>query len=393
MNEKEEYVRQYEKLASKAPNWYMDAYDLFDVISYYEENGRRFDAEVCLKQALLLHPDDSRLLLKKAEYLKSAGHVKEADEIMANSDDIDGLDLKFYELERALTNFDIRTAEKLLDEIRDEFDQDETDCYVWTEVTEICLDYGFVRLALKAIEKVPEFNNPPVEFLPGQKRAFLLRGECYYQLHDLKNALAWLNKALDIDPYDAAIWGILADIHYETKNFAQAQEACQYALAIDGRNEKALRVSFFCYLMTNDVQNAHKLALEYEKYCPGEYYVPLNDGYMLLSCGYLDAAYQQYCLANAACANENPDKLRIVGEMAQTQLRMNKVDEAFVTLQCACSLGVSYIDVCLQMAQLTASIGKSDYALERLREAVSLGCSEEQEEIVRAIEGQIINKK
>ena len=376
MTEKQENIQLYEKYAAKAPNWYMEPSQLLDVIEYYEDNGRHLDAEVCLRQALTLHPDDMQLLIKKAYFLKSVGRVEEADAVIAGLGDTTDIEVLFYQVERALARFDSTLAEDIFAQIVTMDDPDIPDWSLWTEMAEICLDYGYVRMALNAVGKVPRDDK-------NYKRACVLQGECYYQLHQVQRSVTFLNKALDIDPYDAALWGMLADIHYENRQMAQAVEACQYALAIDAKNEKALRVNFFCLLMQQKHAEAHEMALTYEKFWPGEYYVPLNDGYQLLSLGKCREAYEQYRRANMVCPNENPDKLRIVGEMAQVQLRLGMVEEAFVTMQCACSLGVGYIDVCLQMAQLAASVRQYEFATLRLREAVRMGCSPEQTETVK----------
>ena len=53
-------VREYERKLSEAsvPFW-MDAPDILDILDYYEEQNQYFEAELCMRLALKLHPHDT----------------------------------------------------------------------------------------------------------------------------------------------------------------------------------------------------------------------------------------------------------------------------------------------------------------------------------------------
>lgn len=362
MTQRSTAVDTYESLALAAPHWYMDASELIDVVEYYEDHGRIAEAETCLRQALQLHPNDEALRVKHAYVLRSHGQVEQADKIVRQLPK-DNIDVMFYKAENALASFRIEEATQIYNRILNNDSKDSPDWQLRIEIAESYIMEGYLREAMQILSEIP--GTAPVA-----KRAFILRSECLYSLHDTAGSIAALNHALDLDPYDVANWSMLAELQYESHHISEAQEACQYALAINAYDEKALRISYFAYAVNSQFAEALQVASTYVQHWPNEYYLPMNAGELCVTEGRMEEALEYLSRANRNCPDEHQDRIRIISVVAQVQAQQGKLDESFRTLQCACARGSQYSMVCVQMAGLAAEVGNLQYAAERLEEIV-----------------------
>lgn len=362
MTQRSTAVDTYESLTHTAPQWYMDAPELIDVVEYYEDHGRIPEAETCLRQALLLHPNDETLRVKHAYVLRSHGQVEDADKII-NLLPEDNIDVMFYKAENALACFRVDEASQIYNKVLANDSKDNPDWQLRIEIAETYIMEGYLREAMQILSEIPDTASVA-------KRAFILRSECLYSLHNTNEAIAALNRALDIDPYDVTNWSMMAELQYESHHISEAQEACQYALAINAKDEKALRVSYFAYAVNSQFSEALKVAATYVQHWPNEYYLPMNAGELCVTEGRMEEALQYLSRANRNCPDEHQDRIRIISVVAQVQAQQGKFDESFRTLQCACARGSQYSMVCVQMAGLAAEMGNLQYAAQRLEEVV-----------------------
>lgn len=362
MTERPSVVDQYEHYQSEVPNWYMDSMQLNEVVDYYEAHGRQTDAEQCLRLAMRLHPADEDLKVKWAYILRSKGQTEEACKLISQLPD-SNIDVSFFKAEVALAHFDLEGASRIFQQMLANDSTLSPDWHLRTEIAECFQLEGYITEALATLNQIPDDSSECV-------RAHIMKAECYSYLHDVPNAVAELNIAIDRDPYNAATWGMLAELYYENGQFAEAQEACQYALAINPMDEKALRVSFFTYRQTKQSAKALEQAEIYVQHWPNEYYLPMNAGEVCVEEGRMKEAFSYFGRANQNCPDEHQDRMRILANVAQAQAHQGKIKEAFHTLKCVCRYGVPYHTVCVQIASLAAEINEMQYAADRLSETL-----------------------
>lgn len=362
MIERTQAIDQYEQLTQGTPRWYMDAIELNEVVEYYEDHGMQADAEQCLRQAIALHPNDEELLVKQAYILRSKGNITQAERIISRLDQSNS-NVIFFKAEEALARFDVEEAKKLFKQLLDNDSTTSPDWHLRIEIAECYLSEGYMVDARNLLLQVPSTAKEA-------KKAHVLMSECYYSVHDIPNAIAELNKALDLDPYDVNNWSMMAELHYESQHYAESQEACQYALAIKNDDEKALRISFFAYSVTQQIEKALQQAAIYVQHWPGEYYLPMVAGELCATEGRMQDALAYLGRANRNCPDQHQDRLRIISIVAQLQAHQGFLEESFRTLQCACTCGSQYSMVCVQMAGLAADVNKMDFAAARLNEVL-----------------------
>ena len=357
-------VEQYERLIQTAPRWYLDVNELLDVYEYYEDEGRLADADLCLRYALQLHPDDEMLLVKQAYALRSNGRVGEATALIDRLNPV-LLEVRFFKAEEALAAFRLDEAGRIFRDILVESvgptPGDGADWGLHLDVAECYAEEGLWREALHILAPVPSDA-------PDARNVRLLRAECLCNLNDIPSAVEEVNAAIDLDPYAVEAWGMLAELQYETQHYVEAQESAQYALAVDAGDEKALRISFFAHIAQAQRSEALAVARQYVALWPDEYYLPMHAGQLCLTLNNTDEALTFLRRANATCPAGNPDRNHILALAARLQAMKGDCEESFRTLLRTCSRTNPYDMVCVQMAALAVESGNAPFACQRLEE-------------------------
>ena len=364
-------VEQYERLIQTAPRWYLDVNDFIDVYEYYEDEGRLADADMCLRYALQQHPDDEILLTKKAYALRSSGKVAEATALI-NRLNPELLEVRFFKAEEALASFRVDEANKIFRDMLVEsgggdepLSADAMDWGLHVDVAECYLAEGYWAEALYVLRNIPDDA-------PDACQVHLMRAESLYNQHKVPEAIAEVNASIDIDPYSVAAWSMLAELQYETQHVAEAQEACEYALAINADDEKSLRINYFAHACLQHFDEALNVARHYVKCCPNEYYLPMNAGELCLTRGLLDEAMAFFGRANVNCHPEHPDRNRILTGVVRLLTRRGELEQGYAMLQRRCQRDCPPEAVSMQMAAIAAEYGHIDYACQRLEDVVPL---------------------
>lgn len=231
------------------------------------------------------------------------------------------------------------------------------------EIAECYLNEGFIDEASHILSEIPPHTQE-------SKRAHILMAEAYFNRHDIASSLKEMDMAIDDDPYDVNSWSMLAEIHYESKHTAECQDACQYALAIDAKNEKALRISFFAYYAVHNHTKALETAQQYVSHWPDEYYIPMNAGELCMHEGMMMEALDYLGRANRNCPADHQDHLRIITLVAGIKAQQGYFEESFEVLKCACAYVSQYSMVCVQMASLAMELNNIPFASDCLNQII-----------------------
>lgn len=350
-NEIKYLLREYEKKISEAPvPLWMDAPDILDIFDYYEQQGKYFESEQCMRIALRLHPDDPEVKIRYAYRLKNEGRWDDAMQVVNGIEDQESLNVQFFLAEKALCELRVDDAERhFVNGLRNERAIDEEcrltgegtplgDSDLLLEISDFFIDYGCVDKARKYLKLIHEDA-------PEYHRAQLRIAECAYQLGDIEAAFSKIDKVLDADPYNLDAWVMKADLCNEAKRWTECAEAADYAIAISPTNEKALRFKACAALGANDFQGVLDVFAEYRKLYPYDYTMALSAGEILLNQRKYEEAYDVLCYSNRNCPNDNADKIRILTDIALTFSARHDMQHAYDTLLGICSLGMTYADV------------------------------------------------
>lgn len=369
-------VREYEKKVSEAPApiW-MDAPDILDILDYYEQHNMYYESEQCMRLALKLHPDDPEVIVRRAYRLKNEGRWDEALSVVEKVEQQEALDVQFFYAEKALSEMRIDDAERhfvaglahersidqemLLSSEGDPLGDND----LLLEISELFMDYGCVEKARKYVKMI-------AHDAPEYPRSQMLLAECAYQLGDMKAALAILDTIIDADPYNLDAWVMKADLHNEAKAWAECAEAAEYALAIDPKHEKALRFKACAALGQGNYDGVLEVFKDYRQLYPYDYTMALSAGEILLNKRDFQQAFDVLCFSNRNCPNDNPDKIRILTDIALTYSARHDMQHAYDTLLGICSLGMTYVDVLFHAANQAFDYGEIEFGKSALQHFV-----------------------
>lgn len=357
-HEVQQLVRHYEQQLAKAPApLWMEATDLLDVLDHFEQQNAYFESEQCMRLALRLHPDNPEVVIRRAYRLKNEGRLAEAEEVVRALPEQDTLDVRFFLAEIALSRLEFDRAEQLFNEgLKGER---EIDAQLLAEdgempmgVSDLLLEVGELFLDYGSIARAQKFLKQIAADAPEHQRAQMLLAECAFQLGDTDTALRQLETLLDENPYYLDAWLMVADVSNEAKDFAKCSEAANFALAIEPHNEKALRFKAVAALGQEHYEEVLTVYEDYRTLYPNDYTMALSAGEILVNQGKFDAAREVLVRSNQMCPNENPDKARILSDIATTYAAQGNMPTAYDTLLGCCSLGSNYEEVLLQAVQM-----------------------------------------
>ena len=371
-------VREYHNNLSgvSIPFW-MEVPDFLDILDHFEQTQQTVEAEICLRIALRMHPDNAEILMRKVYRLKNDGRWHDAEALVNQIADQDNLDVQFFLAEKALSElrfFDAdgiyesiltREQQALEEELLENPEQTGSLDDLRMEIAELFLDYGsevFAKKYLLLIDK-----NSPL-----QPRVHLLEGEILMRYGDTVQAEEEVERVIDEDPYNIDAWIFRAELANERKDFDKCLEAAEYALAIEPNHQKALRMKAISALGKEDWDTVLSTYDIYHTLEPNDYTMSLSVGEIYLNRQNIVKGREalQHALQN--CNNENPDKQRITHDLAVSYAMQGDIRKAYVCMATLSSLGVPHDDMLFQAARIAFNYGFIPFAMELLRHRFSI---------------------
>ncbi|MCF0198680.1 MAG: tetratricopeptide repeat protein [Bacteroidaceae bacterium] len=276
-----EALKQYEAMLREERSVYMDAADLTDIAEYYMVKGRREDAMTCINYALSLHPDDPDPLVFLARERMFDGDLDVAQKMCDEIPDQQDREVQFLKAELLLRQGKELDCFRHLINLYDESDE-EADLYLH-DCIDLIADYFHYEKALEWAQLLCK-NHP--DYQPAQS---LL---CEMLIHNTKfeEAIAELERQLDKQPYSRALWRMLAEAHYGLSQYEEADEAIDYALAIDESDVDALITKGNILMQLNRPGEAHDHYTKYLRLRPTNDYAMYLDSTALALLDRLDDA-------------------------------------------------------------------------------------------------------
>lgn len=222
-----ELVLGFEEMIRKGERNYMDEDQLEVVIDYYLEINNMDMLSKSVRFAEKLFPSNSEIRLRRSHLLCAQGRYEEALPILR--------DLERQEP----NNTDIAYALGALHSALDDhakairyFKQAATDGY------ELGMVYGNIGDEYSALDHMKEavvYYKRALAANPKETRSMYNMARAMEQLDQQREMIAFFDKFLYDHPYSKEAWLCLAFCHHNLNDLAQAEDCCQYALAIDDK--------------------------------------------------------------------------------------------------------------------------------------------------------------
>lgn len=366
-------VREYHNNLSgvSIPFW-MEVPDFLDILDHFEQTQQTVEAEICLRIALRMHPDNAEILMRKVYRLKNDGRWHDAEALVNQIADQDNLDVQFFLAEKALSelrffdantiyeNLIAREKENVAQEFGEQLEEQTSLDDLYLEIAELFLDYGsevFAKKFLQLLDKTSPLY-PRVQLLESE---ILMRyGTPFYGIEQVE-------QVIDEDPYNIDAWVLRAELANDIKDYPKCLEAAEYALAISPKHPKALRMKAIAALGLEKWNTVLKVYKTYHDIEPNDYTMSLSVGEIYLNRNKIPQARAALQHAMKNCASDNPDKQRIALDLAMSYAMEGDIRKAYVCVATLSSLGVPHDEMLLQAVRIAITYGFLPFAAELLR--------------------------
>lgn len=366
-------VREYHNNLSgvSIPFW-MEVPDFLDILDHFEQTQQTVEAEICLRIALRMHPDNAEILMRKVYRLKNDGRWHDAEALVNQIADQDNLDVQFFLAEKALSelrffdantiyeNLIAREKENAAQEFGEQIEEQTSLDDLYLEIAELFLDYGsevFAKKFLQLLDKTSPLY-PRVQLLESE---ILMRyGTPFYGIEQVE-------QVIDEDPYNVDAWVLRAELANDLKDYPKCLEAAEYALAISPKHPKALRMKAIAALGLEKWNTVLKVYKTYHDIEPNDYTMSLSVGEIYLNRNKIPQARTALQHAMKNCASDNPDKQRISLDLAMSYAMEGDIRKAYVCVATLSSLGVPHDEMLLQAVRVAITYGFLPFAAELLR--------------------------
>ena len=366
-------VREYHNNLSgvSIPFW-MEVPDFLDILDHFEQTQQTVEAEICLRIALRMHPDNAEILMRKVYRLKNDGRWHDAEALVNQIADQDNLDVQFFLAEKALSelrffdantiyeNLIAREKENVAQEFGEQLEEQTSLDDLYLEIAELFLDYGsevFAKKFLQLLDKTSPLY-PRVQLLESE---ILMRyGTPFYGIEQVE-------QVIDEDPYNVDAWVLRAELANEIKDYPKCLEAAEYALAISPKHPKALRMKAIAALGLEKWNTVLKVYKTYHDVEPNDYTMSLSVGEIYLNRNKIPQARAALQHAMKNCASDNPDKQRISLDLAMSYAMEGDIRKAYICVATLSSLGVPHDEMLLQAVRVAITYGFLPFAAELLR--------------------------
>lgn len=349
-------IEEYEKNIESGNNFYMDASVLMDIEEYYEKNGKHFDAERLMRFAEKLHPESEEVLVVKGYRAKVVGKWREGLDIIRSIPNQQNRDVQLFYAEWDVASGRI---DKAIKRVEDSMPPTlSNDDYDWLlDLGEMLLDYGYHQRALKYLTQIPQNYSL-------RSQVDELIADAYYQMQMFDKSIEVANSLVDANPYDANSWAQLADIQQKCQKYKDCIQSCDYALAIDENNQRAMSLKVFATFALSDYDKGLALCLKYMHAIPNDYSIRMYAGEQLYGLSRIDEAEGVMQDALRLCPIENPDHIRIINDLVYLYIQKNEFDKAEEIFLSLCMLGnslstlhVQLGNICYELKKQTAALG------------------------------------
>lgn len=227
-------LRRYQKARRTGVSDYFMASELGDIIQYYAVQGKNDKAMEVSDFTLNLYPGAVEPLAFKARYALSV--EDDPDQAQAYADLVeDKTDVEYYYLvaEILIHKEEIGTMENYLRARYAELSKKDKDEFA-LDVAQMMDDYRLTELALSWLDLVKDRKHPDYKSIKGKVLVFS-------GLHDVDGEGERLLEELTNDePYNVDRWLDLAQAQKAKQHNKECVESCDYAIAIDPQNAKAI---------------------------------------------------------------------------------------------------------------------------------------------------------
>lgn len=242
-------LTKYEGMVNDHTSIYFDAEELTDIAEYYASQNMEKEAEAAIDFALLLHPANTDALVFKARSLCIKGRLNEAYQVMNLIEDTSDREVQFLKADLLMEEGRLEEADEIFQTLA-EAEDESADVLI-----DIVLSYMDANQKNQAFQWLKKVRQKGINETNNQKFRDVWCDFCM-TFNEPHMALNAYQITLNKHPYSISHWNGLAKCYLQMNDITQAHEAVDFSLAIDENNQEALEVKSFCFLHSENYEEA-----------------------------------------------------------------------------------------------------------------------------------------
>ena len=355
--EREQLIERFEKMVENESFDFFDNDDYAFVFDHYFYTGKLNKAQKALSMGLKQYPDSLELKLKKVHYLIYSQKHDEALKILHETDTV-FFDEPEILIEQAYLYAQLRAFEESIEKynkvlgIEKENNQFVEDVFIG--LSDVYEQMGELKKALYYMKKALDLD-PENEFLLSNV------SDAFYDIlqeDEMHEVVDYFIEFLDKNPMSSAGWCYLGLAYTEMELYEKAVEAFDYALALDDRNEEALLYEMNTYFKLDERKKANEIfvtLLQVSQFKEMVWYQLADNLYKI-------GDYESALLSFQKSIDENERFSLSHAGKAITYAAMEQFDIAIESLQKAIDLDTNNPEYWLLMAEYLSDAQRNDEA-------------------------------
>lgn len=212
------------------------------------------------------------------------------------------------------------------------------DCDELIDVADFYMSQGKYQQAQDATELAMELH-------PDETDPVSMMADIMFETRNWTEAISWLDKVLDNDPFDIQAWQNMTDAQLHTEKFLEALESIEYTLAIQPENELAILQKAFATSRLERCQEAKELYEQYLAKNPDDDIALYQAAFNLCIMERFEEANELLIHAEEVSQGMSPEQLNICLQHSYTEARIGHLQEALDALERAKEYNVDNSDV------------------------------------------------
>lgn len=194
------------------------------------------------------------------------------------------------------------------------------------DVADYYMSKGKYSLALDATELALELH-------PDAEDPVTMMADIMFETQLWKDAIVWLNRVLDNDPFDIQAWVNITDSYLQTEQYAEALDSAEYTLAIQPGHPQATLQKAFALTHQERYQEASEIFDEYLQKCPDDELALYHAAFNLCFLERYTKANDMLIRAEKLSEGLSPEHLNICLQRSYTEARIGHEQEALDALE------------------------------------------------------------
>lgn len=182
-------------------------------------------------------------------------------------------------------------------------------------------------------QKAKEATELALELHPDAEDPVTMMADIMFETHQWKDAIIWLNRVLDNDPFDVQAWLNLTDAHLSCEQYPEALDSAEYTLAIQPNNSQATLQKAYALSRQERYLEASEFFEKYLEQCPNDEMALYQAAYNLCFIERFSEANDMLIRAEELSGGLSPDHFNICLQRSYSEARLGNKEGALNALE------------------------------------------------------------